>query len=54
MWWGEHVDLLEHINVIKGWECWEDWELYPNNNMVTWPPHAAIENLRPPMQKPFM
>ena len=34
--------------VIEGWEA---WVLYPNNNVVTWPFVAAIENQRHPTQK---
>ena len=49
MWVGEHLDTVEHKNVIDG--C-EGWTLYPNNNMVTRPPVDVVENQRPPMQKP--
>ena len=45
MWWGGHLDLMEHDGVVKGWE---GWALYPNVDIVTW---FAIENQRPLMQK---
>ena len=38
---GEHLDLLIHENVITRWE---GWALYPNDEMVAWPPIAKVEN----------
>ena len=47
MWWGEHLGLVKHKNAIEGWE---GWTFYPNDDMVTRPPIAIVENQCPPMQ----
>jgi len=47
VWVGEHFDMMEHKNVIDGWE---GWTLYPNNEVVTRPLVVVVE--RPSMQKP--
>ena len=44
------MDLLEHENVIEGWE---GWALCPNDDVVIGPPIVVVKNQRLPTQKPL-
>ena len=41
MLWGEHLDSLEDENEIEGWK---GWALYPNDDVLIWPPIDVVEN----------